>query len=195
MIFEMFSQEDSSNTRGYDGSGLGLTIAKGLVKLLGGGIKVNTEKGKGATFTFTIPHLVLSTPMKPSKIRRLELTDHNKMLVLIAEDEDSNYLYMEAVLKMIGYKSLHAINGAEAVAMCKQNDKINLVLMDIKMPIMNGIEATQLIREFKPELPIIATTAYAQTGDEQRFITAGCNGYLAKPVKKESLLALLNSYT
>jgi len=195
IIFEMFSQEESSNTRGYDGSGLGLAIAKGLVKLLGGNIKVSTEKGKGATFTFTVPYKATDHPEIHVTDIRIESADRDKLLVLIAEDEDSNYLYMEAVMKMIGCHYIRAINGAEAVALCKRNEKINLVLMDIKMPVMNGIEATQLIREFRPDLPVIATTAYAQTGDEQRFIANGCNGYLAKPVKKESLLALLKSYS
>ena len=122
-------------------------------------------------------------------------TDTGKLLVLIAEDEESNYLYMEVVMKILKINHLHAVNGAEAVELCKQNSKITLVLMDIKMPVMNGLEATQLIHEFRPELPIIATTAYAQTGDEHRFLAAGCDGYLAKPVKKESLLSLLQKYT
>ena len=165
-----------------------------MIKLLGGVIKVTSEKGKGTAFTFTVPCQVPALSEEPSIAKPMASTDTGKLLVLIAEDEESNYLYMEVVMKMLGVKHIHAINGAEAVEMCKQNGKIALVLMDIKMPVMNGLEATQLIHEFRPELPIIATTAYAQTGDEHRFLAAGCNGYLAKPVKKENLLLLLQKY-
>jgi len=194
IIFDMFSQEDASTTRGYDGSGLGLTIAKGLVKLLGGTIQVVSEKGKGSIFTFTVPYKVPAQSETPSITKTRESNDIRKQLVLIAEDEESNYMYMQVVMKMIGCKHIHAVNGAEAVEMCKQNKEITLVLMDIKMPVMNGLEATQLIHEFRPELPIIATTAYAQTGDEHRFLEAGCDGFLPKPVKKDTLTALLQKY-
>ncbi len=192
IIFDIFSQEDASTTRGYEGSGLGLTIAQGLAKLLGGTIKVTSEKDKGSVFTITVPYNTTILPEMPGTTKTISSTDSDKQLVLIAEDDESNYLYMKVLLKMIGRNYLHARNGAEAVEMCKQNKSISIVLMDIKMPIMNGLEATQLIHEFRPELPIIATTAYAETGDEHRFLAAGCNGYLPKPINKTSLLALLN---
>ena len=194
-IFEMFSQEESSNTRGYEGSGLGLTIAKALVKLLGGQIKVISEKGRGSVFTFTVPYNAPTLTEKIPVVKTKETTETNQLLVLIAEDEESNYLYMKVLMKLIGCDYIHVVNGAEAVEMCRQNKKITLVLMDIKMPVMNGLEATQLIHSFRPELPIIATTAYAETGDEHRFLAAGCDGFLAKPVKKENLLVLMQKYT
>ncbi|MDP2724348.1 MAG: response regulator [Bacteroidales bacterium] len=194
IIFNMFSQEDSSNTRGYEGSGLGLAIAQGLVKLLGGTIKVMSEKGKGSVFTVSIPY-VEPTPVEKQTIAKTSgTTNTNKPLVLIAEDEETNYLYVEVVMKMADCGYIHVNNGAEAVEICRQNDKITLVLMDIKMPVMNGLEATQMIHEFRPELPIIAMTAYAQTDDEYRFLAAGCNDYLAKPIKKDNLLSLLQKY-
>jgi len=194
-IFYMFYQEDLSITRGYEGSGLGLTIAKGLVDLLGGDIRVTSEKEKGSTFSFTIPYLKPTLSEKSSQAKAKSSAKKNKPLVLIAEDEESNFLYIEVLMKIIGCDYIHANDGAEAVEMCKQNDSISLVLMDIKMPIMNGLEATQLIHGFRPDLPIIATTAYAQTGDEHRFLNAGCNGYLAKPLKKDDLLGVLQKYT
>jgi len=117
-----------------------------------------------------------------------------KPLVLIAEDEESNYLYMKLVLTKAGFDCLHAWNGEEALTLCKQHPEITLVLMDIKMPVMNGLEATKLIREFQPKLPIIATTAHAQTGDKQGFLNAGCDSYLAKPIKKEELMGLIQKY-
>lgn len=191
VIFDLFSQEDSSNTRGHEGSGLGLTIARSMVKLLGGTIKVISEKGKGSSFAFTVPHYIPSFTEIPEIEKTIESADVNKLLVLIAEDEESSYLYMEAIMKMIGCKYILASNGAEAVEMCKQNEEINLALMDVKMPVMNGLEATLVIRKFRPDLPIIATTAYAQIGEEHRFLSLGFDGYLVKPIKKENFLALL----
>lgn len=193
-IFAMFTQEDPSDTRGHEGSGLGLSIAGGLVKLLGGAISVTSEKGKGSTFTFTIPYAASELAEKAPPEQEKQALVSGKPLVLIAEDEESNYLYMEVILKKAGCDYLLANNGEEAVALCKRHPNITLVLMDIKMPVMNGLEATRLIREFRPALPIIATTAYAQTGDKQRFLAAGCNSYLAKPFKQECLLAILKQY-
>ena len=195
IIFNMFSQGDSSNTRGYEGSGLGLTIARNLVKMLGGSLTVTSERGNGSVFTFTVPFIESATPDQLINEKARLSSELSRMLVLIAEDEETNYLYMGVVMKMIGCDYIHALNGAEAVEMCRKNKEINLVLMDIKMPVMNGLEATQLIHGFRPELPIIATTAYAQTGEEHRFLAAGCNAYLAKPVKKDKLVTLLLKYT
>lgn len=195
LIFEMFSQADTSMTRGYEGSGLGLTIAKGMVTLLGGEIHLNSEKGKGSVFSFTIPY---SCPEKPMSIdpgiKAAKTIPNDKTVILIAEDEELNYLYIQTVLKPSGYHLIHAVNGEEAVNLCRQNPEIALLLMDIKMPVMNGVEATKLIREFRPELPIIATTAYAQTGDEHRFLEVGCNAYIAKPINKKKLLSLIRKY-
>jgi len=97
-------------------------------------------------------------------------------------------------MKSVGYKYIHAANGAEAVDECKRNPDINIILMDIKMPVMNGIVATRLIREFKSDLPIIATTAYAETGDEHRLIEAGFNEYLPKPINLKQLNAIIQKY-
>lgn len=187
MIFNMFSQEVTEITRGYEGSGLGLSIARGLISLLGGTIHVNSEKGKGSEFTFKFPYVESVSVLKPEVKISSEPISRADPLILIAEDEDSNIMYIERVLKMLGYRYLHAINGKEAVELCRQNPDISLVLMDIKMPVMNGLEATKLIREFNPKLPIIATTAYKQIGLEWRFLASGFSGYLGKPILKEDL--------
>jgi signal transduction histidine kinase len=194
MIFNMFSQEDTSNTRGYEGSGLGLSIARGLVNLLGGTISVASEKGKGSIFKFTVPYSETEVAETFAPVEKKNRIATGKPLILLAEDDESNYLYMEVVLKQAGCDYLLAKNGFEAVELCKQHTGITLVLMDIKMPVMNGLEATKLIHEFSPELPVIAITAYAQTGDEQRFLAAGCNGYIAKPISKYLILSLIQKY-
>ena len=193
-IFVMFSQEDPSSTRGYEGSGLGLTIANGLITLLGGKISVISEKGKGSSFTFTIPYNSTVITEKPLKKNSDDTAKRQKPLLLIAEDDELNFMYVEVIMNMIDCDYLHAVNGVEAVEICKKNSDITMVLMDIKMPVMNGLEATKLIHKFNPELPIIATTAYAQTGSENKFLAAGCNGYLAKPIKKDDLLKMIEKY-
>ncbi|MDT8394014.1 MAG: PAS domain S-box protein [Bacteroidales bacterium] len=194
LIFDMFTQEDLSLTRGYEGSGLGLSLAKGMVRLLGGNITVSSEKSKGSTFTFSVPigSNITSEPMSTYATTRD--TGIKKPLILVAEDDDLNFRYIESVLKLENYNYLHAKNGSEAVDYCKKNPEISLVLMDIKMPFMNGFDASRQIRDFRPKLPIIATTAYAQTGDEHRILAAGCTDYLAKPIKKDDLLAAINKY-
>ncbi|MDZ7775130.1 MAG: response regulator [Bacteroidales bacterium] len=106
--------------------------------------------------------------------------------MLIAEDEESNAMYMQAVMKKAGFEYLLVKNGEEAVALCKKHPGITLVLMDIKMPVMNGLVATKHIQKFRPELSIIATTAHAQTGDEQRFLAAGFDGYWQNPLKEST---------
>lgn len=194
LIFQMFRQADVSNTRGYEGSGLGLTISNGLVKLLGGQMNVSSEKGKGSVFSFTLPLKNFDKSISSDATNTTIPKSTKKTLILIAEDDKSNYKYLAVILRLTGYQHIHAANGAEAVDFCRQNPDISIVLMDIKMPVMNGEEATKQIRVFRPELPIIATTAYAQTGDENRFHEAGFNDYLPKPIKKEKLLSIITKY-
>ncbi len=193
-IFEIFRQADSSMTRSYEGSGLGLTIAKGLVKLLGGEIFMASEKGKGSVFTICIPLNNIGKSISINTIDVSKPKSYKKPLVLIAEDDEINYEYLSVVIKSTGYNYLRAANGKEAVDICRQNPEISIILMDLKMPVMQGDEATKQIRVLRPELPIIATTAYAQIGDKQASLEAGCNDYIAKPFKKEELLALINKY-
>jgi len=194
LIFELFKQADTAITRGHEGSGLGLTIAKGLVTLLGGEIAVVSENGKGSVFSFTIPLTNAGISLSPDETATTKPQNPEKSLILIAEDDESNYEYLAIVIESSGYKYIHAANGRDAVDFCRQNPEISLVLMDIKMPVMHGDEATRQIRTFLPELPIIATTAHAQTGDEHRFLEAGCNEYISKPIKKDKLLEIIRKY-
>ena len=119
----------------------------------------------------------------------------HKYTILIAEDEAMNFLFLEILLKNqidLGYTILHAKNGAEAVEICKKNDTINLVLMDLKMPVMDGFEAVRLIKEFSPELPIVAQTAFSSIEDKEKVFAAGFNDFLSKPINKEALLDVIN---
>lgn len=196
-IFEVFTQEDTAMTRGYEGSGLGLAIAKGFVASLNGDIWVTSKVGNGSVFYFTIPYnrniLSVVNETKLPLVLNKPIGD-NKPLVLVAEDDENNFLFIEALLEMVGCDYLHALNGKEAVEICKQDIDISFVLMDIKMPIMNGLEAMKFIKEFRPNLPIIAITAYSLTGDEQKFMEDGFDGYYAKPIKKEILDKLKERY-
>mgnify|MGYP001028433339 CR=1 FL=1 len=194
LIFEAFNQADPSVTRGHEGIGLGLSIANAVTGFMNGKMWLESEVGKGSAFHFSLPCEVKSTQIqeiKPPEIKQESLAN---ALVLIAEDDELNYYYLSAVLDAENVSSLHAKNGAEAVDLCKRYPEITMVLMDIKMPVMNGLEATKEIKKLSPDLPVIAITAHAQTGDEQRILDAGCNAYAPKPVSKDTLLKLIHDF-
>ena len=191
-IYKHFSQEDISLTRGYEGSGLGLSIAKGMIQLLGGEIRLESTKNVGTTVFLTLPNITSTDSTEPKNLAKA-IEIKGMPLILIAEDEDCNYSYIETLLRK-DCNTLRAFNGQEAVDLCKKHPDINLVLMDIKMPIMNGIEATHIIKSFRNDLPIIAVTAFAQSGDEFKIKEAGCDDYLSKPIKKAEILSLIQLY-
>jgi CheY-like chemotaxis protein len=114
--------------------------------------------------------------------------------ILIAEDEETNYFYLETVLKRTGATLFRAKNGNEAVKACEDQPDMDLVLMDIKMPDLNGLDATRMIRKFNPSLPIIAQTAYALVGEKNKCLSSGCNDYISKPINREALLKMITSF-
>jgi PAS domain S-box-containing protein len=194
-IFERFSKVEDSKTKLYRGTGLGLTITKNLVKMLGGKIWLKSEENKGSIFYFTIPVEEFKGQSKNEKeILDESIKNWKNNTILIAEDEDSNYRVLQMALRRTNINILRAENGQQAVDICKANKNINLVLMDLKMPEVNGIEATIEIKKLRPDLPIIAQTAYAMTEDKKTSIEAGCNDYLAKPIKSKVLISTLNKY-
>lgn len=190
-IFDNFVQEDSSLSRGYEGSGLGLSISKGLVELLGGTISLSSEKGYGTTVKFEIP---LSEETAEHLSVAEQNSDENKPVVLIAEDDIVNQFYLKTILKRGDLECITVKNGKMAVDECRHNQKIGLVLMDLKMPLMGGLEATRQIKLSRPELPVLAVTALAMKGDKELALKAGCDDYLAKPFKKEILLEKVSQY-
>ena len=198
-IFDRFSQEEKELSKNVGGLGLGLSITKENVKLLGGKISLESEKGKGSTFFVTIPYKPVDseTESSDSDINKIKITKtQHKYTILIVEDEEVNYLYIVTLLEntKLNLKIIHAKNGSEAVKMCKENSEIDFIFMDLKMPVMNGFEATKLIKEFRPDLPIVAQTAYSTRDEKEVAISAGCDDFISKPISAETLNEIVYKY-
>lgn len=188
-IFEPFRQLESRISLDYGGNGLGLAIVKAYVALLHGSLYLKSEKNKGTKFTISVP--ISKTEIQTTADATGEATPevHEELIVktvLIAEDEYGNYRYLYELLHSDTLKILHAINGREAIEICKNNDDISLVLMDIKMPLMDGKSAAKAIREFRPNLPIIAQTAYALESERSNYLKI-FDDLIAKPIKRNEL--------
>jgi PAS domain S-box-containing protein len=205
-IFKHFRQVDDSDTRPFEGSGLGLSIAKAYIEMLGGKIWLESDPGgqsgkSGSTFYFTIPINTESTE-KPciENFVPIENTvnptnpESQLLKILIVEDDEVSELYLRRAIKLFCKEILHAGNGAEAVEASRKNPDVDLILMDIKMTGMNGYEATRQIRQFNKKVIIVAQTAYGQISDRQKALESGCNDYISKPVKKELLVELVGKY-
>lgn len=194
-IFDFFMQEDSSINRGYEGSGLGLSIVKGLVESMGGKVRLESLKGKGSTFFITLKdEKRITDKIESPETRQSKSRSKISRVVLIADDDEVSLAYFKTILEKASFEYRVAGNGLEAVQLCHNNPEISIVLMDIKMPVMDGLEATKKIREFRKELPIIGVTAYSMPDDKEKIIAAGCDDYITKPVQSDFLLSIINKY-
>lgn len=198
VIFDRFRQAELGMARKYGGMGLGLAITKSYVELLGGHITVESEPGRGSVFSFEIP---FQHTLRPEGIKSESPSgklkspvDIRQTTILVAEDEDTNAHYLNMILSKTGAKILIAENGKIAVEMFTKTPEIHFVFMDIKMPVMDGVEAAMLIKKHRPDVPVIALTAYALADERKKLLQQGFDGYLSKPVSKETILETLYQY-
>ena len=192
-IFERFIQADIPNEWAQQGAGLGLSITKAYVEMLGGKIRVSSQVGVGSTFYFTLPYNAV--PINEPVVHQIVPSDNNdlirKLKILIAEDDKVSEMLIDKTLKTFGKEIIKARTGVEAIEACQNNPDIDLVMMDIRMPDMGGYDATREIRKFNKEVVIIAQTAHGLYGDREKAIEAGCNDYIAKPINKAELFLII----
>jgi CheY-like chemotaxis protein len=196
VIFNIFRQIDDTHTRKYGGTGIGLSIASKIIELLGGEIWVESEQGAGSVFNFTVPAL---SEIKKQENYRPDIdsstdNDYSGKTILIAEDEISNYEFLRILFEKMNIRVLWAKNGVEAISFCETDPSIDLVLMDIKMPLLNGFDATRKIKQMRPGLTVVAQSAFAMAPDKEEAFSAGCNDYLTKPINIGQLKNLLKKY-
>ena len=195
-IFERFIQADNSNARKYEGTGLGLAITKALVTLMGGEIWVESEIDNGSVFYIRLPFLA----QESGNHRVIEIApvdyvpDFSGKTVLVTEDIEENFKFFDALLLKTNAKVLWAKNGREAVDIVNKVKPIDVILMDLRMPVMNGYEATRAIKKRYKDIPIIAQTAYSLDGDRTKSIEAGCDEYIAKPIDIQQLYRLMERF-
>lgn len=194
LIFDIFRQGDDTHTRKHGGVGIGLSISRKLVELLGGRLWLESEEGKGSTFYFTIPFDEFEETDLPIVKEVKKENCLNEKPILIVEDDEMSFKFLKTLLEKSGINTILAKDGIEAIKYCKENPDLDLVLMDIKMPNLDGFEATKQIRVFNKKVVIIAQTAYALVGDREKAIEAGCDDYIAKPIHKNVLYEIIEQY-
>jgi PAS domain S-box-containing protein len=197
IIFERFRQANAEVTKNYGGTGLGLSISQKLVSLLGGKIGLESMPGKGSKFFFTIPFVPYKSKQKPGSAGKLNMPKNTGkgVTILVVEDDQLSYDYLNELLSKSGHKVIRASDGIQAIQIAEENDDLKLVLMDIKLPVMNGYEATRQIKMLRPKLPVVAQTAFAMSSDRGKALEAGCDDYITKPIVADNLIRIINKFT
>jgi len=192
-IFDRFYQVQYAVSRTYEGTGLGLAISKAYAELLGGTLMVTSQPDKGSTFSFSIPYDAKKKKVNAEPIPSVSNFEYQiRKKILVAEDNESSFKLIKYFLKDVNAEIIRALNGKEAVDYCMSDNKIDLILMDLRMPVMDGYEAVKILRDNKIEVPIIAQTAYAI--DKENAIEAGCSDFISKPFDKFGLLRKISEY-
>jgi PAS domain S-box-containing protein len=197
-VFDRFVQVHHNLSSRYEGTGLGLSITKAYVEMLGGEIRVESKSGEGSEFYFNIPikkgkEVAINTEPKPEG-KTQKADEKQQLKILIAEDDETIRKYLSIVIRKISTEILFAKNGLETVKISKSNPDIDLILMDIKMPKMDGYEATKKIREFNKDVVIIAQTAFSFESEQKKVAAAGCNDYISKPINRNVLIKIIGKY-
>nr|WP_321410111.1 PAS domain S-box protein [uncultured Carboxylicivirga sp.] len=197
-IFDRFRRGVVQTGARDGGLGLGLSISKENARLMGGDITVESLKGVGSVFTVSIPYKIApkNTVKKLFDSKKAGESKKQKCSILVAEDDEVNYLYIQTLIKKMGkdVNLIHAKNGKEAVDICSKNNTVKVVLMDVKMPVMNGYEASRKIKILRPDLPIITQTAYTTESDRKQAFKSGCDDFISKPIDKDLLFEKLKKY-
>jgi signal transduction histidine kinase/ABC-type uncharacterized transport system substrate-binding protein len=195
IIFDRFAQEDKEDRNALGGLGLGLSIAKENAELLGGSISLESEKGKGALFTIRFPHKIGNKSNTSESSFNIGIKQHP--VIIVAEDEEVNYLFIETLLEEKFTQKFiikHARTGKDVLDLCDKLDDVSLILMDIKMPVMDGLTATKILTIEKPEIPIIAITAYTSFEDRQKALDNGCKAFISKPIDVKTFVNQVNTH-
>ncbi len=190
-IFNRFTQVNHQNTRPYEGSGLGLSIVKGYIQMINGKIWVESELEKGSTFFFNIPYIATTVEQtKEATIEEHSIQDYNfsSIKILLAEDDTISSFLIKEIANYHKINITHVSNGLECLEILKTQNDFTLILMDLKMPFLGGLDTTRKIRETNKDIKIIALTAYALDGDEDKALEAGCNDFMTKPVDQYKLI-------
>jgi CheY-like chemotaxis protein len=195
-IFDRFIQVDNTLSRKFSGSGLGLAISKGIVELLDGKIWCESVYGQGSSFFFTIPYLSTSFIEDVPDDGKTEQPEHNweDDTILVVEDDMVNCKIVGAMLRPTNVKLVYVDTGQKAIDYVLGNHPVDLILMDVHLPEMNGLEASKFILKYKPNLRIIAQTANAMSDDKDKCIEAGCVDYISKPINMNDLILKISKY-